>query len=78
MNKFNEVAQTVLGEAEANLETDNYYRQISDLLSKKGLRAYQYEDVMEVVQKAVVSASIKGREEGRKEGKMFAETNPFK
>jgi len=70
MNKFNKVAQTVLSEAEINPKIGNYYRQISDLLSKKGLRAHQYNDVMKVVQKAITSAF--------KEGMRVAEANPFK
>jgi hypothetical protein len=70
MNKFNEVAQTVLNEAQINPKLGNIYRQISDLLSKKGLKAHEYNDVMEVVQKALKFAF--------NEGYKAAESNPFK
>jgi succinyl-CoA synthetase beta subunit len=70
MNKFNEVAQTVLQEAEIDPRLGSIYRQISDLLSKKGLKAYEYEDVMSVVQKAIKLAF--------NEGYKAAESNPFK
>jgi len=76
MNKFNEVAQTVLGEAHKNprlvawAELEKIYRHLSDLLSKKGFKAHEYNDVMEVVQKAVKL--------GFNEGYKAAEQNPFK
>ncbi len=70
MNKFNEVAQTVLQEAKIDPRLGSIYRQISDLLSKKGLKAYEYEDVMSVVQKAIKFAF--------NEGYKAAESNPFK
>jgi len=76
MNKFNEVAQTVLDEAQVNprlvawAELDKIYRHLSHLLSKKGLKAHEYSDIMEVVQKAVKL--------GFNEGYKAAETNPFK
>jgi len=70
MNKFNEVAQTVLQEAKINPKLGNVYRQVSDLLSKKGLKAHEYNDVMEVVQKAIKLAF--------NEGYKAAESNPFK
>jgi succinyl-CoA synthetase beta subunit len=70
MNKFNEVAQTVLNEAQIDPKLGNVYRQISDLLSKKGLKAHEYNDVMEVVQKAIKFAF--------NEGYKAAESNPFK
>lgn len=64
MNKFNEVAQTVLKE-----EID-YYKQISDFLSKKGLKAYEYNEVLVLVEKAIVQALNKGHKD--------AERYPFK
>jgi hypothetical protein len=70
MNKFNKVAQTVLKEGKVDPELGNIYRQISDLLSKKGLKAYEYNDVMEVVQKAIKFAF--------NEGYKAAESNPFR
>jgi hypothetical protein len=76
MNKFNEVAQTVLGEAHKNPRLlawaglEESYRHISDLLSKKGLRAHEYNDVLEVVQKAMKLAF--------NEGYKAAESNPFR
>jgi hypothetical protein len=70
MNKFNKVAQTVLKEGQVDPKLGNIYRQISDLLSKKGLKAYEYNDVMEVVQKAIKFAF--------NEGYKAAESNPFK
>lgn len=69
MNKFNEVAQTVLKE-EIDPKTGSYYRQITDILSKKGLKAYEYNEVLEIVKKAIVQA--------RDEGYKAAEKNPFK
>jgi len=70
MNKFNEVAQTVLQEAKIDPRLGSVYRQISDLLSKKGLKAHEYEDVMNVVQKAIKLAF--------NEGYKAAESNPFR
>jgi succinyl-CoA synthetase beta subunit len=71
MNKFNEVAQTVLQEeVKIDPKLGNVYRKISDLLSKKGLKAHEYNDVMEVVQRAIKLAF--------NEGYRAAESNPFK
>jgi succinyl-CoA synthetase beta subunit len=70
MNKFNKVAQTVLQEAKINPKLGNVYRQVSDLLSKKGLKAHEYEDVMDVVQKAIKLAF--------NEGYKASESNPFR
>jgi succinyl-CoA synthetase beta subunit len=70
MNKFNEMAQTVLQEVKIDPKLGNIYRQISDLLSKKGLKAHEYNDVMEVVQKAIKLAF--------NEGYKAAESNPFR
>jgi hypothetical protein len=76
MNKFNEIAQTVLDEAQVNPRLvawaglDKIYRHLSDLLSKKGLKAYEYNDVMDVVQKAIKLAFNEGYKAGS--------TNPFK
>jgi succinyl-CoA synthetase beta subunit len=71
MNKFNKVAQTVLQE-EIKLDPrlGNVYRQVSDLLSKKGLKAHEYNDVLKVVQQAIKLAF--------NEGYRAAEANPFK
>jgi succinyl-CoA synthetase beta subunit len=71
MNKFNEVAQTVLQEEiKIDPRLGNVYRQVSDLLSKKGLKAHEYEDVMDVVQKAIKLAF--------NEGYKASESNPFR
>jgi hypothetical protein len=76
MNKFNEVAYTVLDETQMNPKlgawagSEKIYRHLSDLLSKKGLKAYEYNDVMEVVQRAIKLAF--------NEGYKAAESNPFK
>jgi len=71
MNKFNEVAQTVLQEEiKIDPRLGNVYRKISDLLSKKGLKAHEYNDVLEVVQRAIKLAF--------NEGYKAAESNPFK
>jgi succinyl-CoA synthetase beta subunit len=71
MNKFNEVAQTVLQEEiKIDPRLGNVYRQVSDLLSKKGLKAHEYNDVLEVVQRAIKLAF--------NEGYKAAESNPFK
>jgi len=70
MNKFNEVAQTVLQEAKIDSKLGSVYRQVSDLLSKKGLKAHEYEDVMDVVQKAIKLAF--------NEGYKASESNPFR
>ena len=70
MNKFNEVAQTVLKEAQIDPKLGSVYRQISDLLSKKGLKAFEQTEIMDVVQKAIKMAF--------NEGYKAAESNPFK
>lgn len=76
MNKFNEVAQTVLGEAltKSNLvawaNLTNIYRELSIILSKKGLKPVEHNEVMEAVQKAMKLAF--------NEGYKTAESNPFK
>jgi succinyl-CoA synthetase beta subunit len=71
MNKFNEVAQTVLQEEiKIDPRLGNVYRKVSDLLSKKGLKAHEYNDVLEVVQRAIKLAF--------NEGYKAAESNPFK
>jgi succinyl-CoA synthetase beta subunit len=69
MNKFNEVAQTVLKE-EIDPKIGSHYKQISDILSKKGLKAFEQNKVMDVVQKAIKLAF--------NEGYKAAEKNPFK
>lgn len=69
MNKFNEVAQTVLKE-EIDPKIGSHYKQISDILSKKGLKAFEQSEIMDVVQKAIKLAF--------NEGYKAAEKNPFK
>lgn len=70
MNKFNEVAQTVLKEAQIDPKLGSVYREISDILSKKGLKAFEQTEIMDVVQKAIKMAF--------NEGYKAAEKNPFK
>lgn len=70
MNKFNEVAQSVLGEATVDPRIGSVYKQIMDLLSKKGLKAYEQTEVLDIVQKAIKMAF--------NEGYKAAERNPFK
>lgn len=70
MSKFNEVTKSILGEAKINPEIGSVYRQISDLLSKKGLRAFEQNEILDVVQKAIKMAF--------KEGYKAAEENPFR
>lgn len=70
MNKFNEIARTVLGEAETEPTMEDLYREASQLLSAKGLRAFEQSDILEVIKKAIKL----GYDEGRK----AAESNPFK
>lgn len=69
MNKFNKVAQTVLKE-EIDPKIGSHYKQISDILSKKGLKAFEQSEIMDVVQKAIKLAF--------NEGYKAAEKNPFK
>lgn len=70
MKKFNEVAQSVLGEAQIDPKLGNVYREVSDLLSKKGLKAFEQNEILEAVQKAIKMAF--------NEGYKAAESNPFK
>lgn len=70
MHKFNEVAQTVLKEAQTDSSPSNIYREISDLLSKKGFRAFEQTEILDVVQKAIKMAYD--------EGYKAAESNPFR
>ena len=68
MNKFNEVAQTVLKE-----EMDakqSVFRQISDFLSAKGIKAFEQNEILKAVQEAMYQAYL--------EGKKAAKENPFK
>lgn len=69
MSKFNEVANSFLEES-VDPKIGSVYKQISDILSKKGLKAYEYNDVLEAVQEAIKLAF--------KEGYKAAESNPFK
>ena len=70
MNKFNEVAQTVLKEAQIDPKLGSVYREISDILSKKGFKAFEQTEILDVVQKAIKMAF--------NEGYKAAESNPFK
>ena len=66
MNKFNDVAKSVLKEA----ESENVFKKVSNLLSQKGLRAFEFNDVLEAVQEAINLAY--------KEGYKAARETPFK
>jgi len=70
MNKFNEVAQTILGEAEINPKIGDLYKKVSTLLSAKGIKAYEQNEILEIVQQAIKL--------GFKEGYKAAEENPFR
>ena len=65
MNKFNKVAQSVLKE-----ERREYYAEIANILTSYGLRAYEMEPLMDVIQEAIKMAY--------NEGKKAAESNPFR
>lgn len=65
MNKFNEVAQKVLKE-----EKREYYAEIAKILASYGLKAYEMEPLMDVVQEAIKMAY--------KEGYKAGSENPFK
>jgi hypothetical protein len=65
MNKFNKVAQTVLNESK-----HDYYRQIADILTSYGMKAYEMEPLMKIVHKAITIAFNEGYKAGS--------TNPFK
>jgi hypothetical protein len=65
MNKFNEIAQTILNEAK-----HDYYRQIADILASYGMKAYEMEPLMKIVHKAITIAFNEGYKAGS--------TNPFK
>jgi hypothetical protein len=65
MNKFNEVAQTVLKE-----EKYEFYAEIAKVLSSYGLKAYQMEPIMDIMQRAIKIAF--------NEGYKAAESNPFR
>lgn len=70
MSKFNKIANTVLKENTANPKISNVYKQITGILSSKGLKAYEQAEVLDAVQKAIELAF--------KEGYKAAEQNPFK
>jgi hypothetical protein len=70
MNKFNEITKIVLGEATINPKIGSLFRKVSDLLSAKGLKAFEQQEILDVVQEAIKL----GFNEGYKAG--F--TNPFK
>lgn len=65
MNKFNKVAQTVLKE-----EKYQFYAEMSKILSSYGLKAYEMEPIMDIMQKAIKVAF--------NEGYKAAESNPFR
>lgn len=68
MSKFNEIAQTILKE-----EMDDkkgIYRQISDLLSAKGIKAFEQDEILKAIQEAMYQSYL--------EGKKAAKENPFK
>lgn len=69
MNKFNEVAQTVLKE-EINSKIGLHYQQLTDMLAKNGIKAFEQHKILEVVQSAIKLAF--------NEGYKAAEKNPFK
>ena len=69
MNKFNEVAQTVLKE-EIDPKIGSHYKQISNILAKSGIKAFEQHKILEVVQNAIKLAF--------NEGYKAAEKNPFK
>jgi hypothetical protein len=70
MNKFNEITKTVLGEATINPKIGSLFKKVSDLLSAKGLKAFEQQEILDVVQEAIKL----GFNEGYKAGS----TNPFK
>jgi hypothetical protein len=65
MNKFNRVAQTVLKE-----EKYEHFTEISKALRAHGLKAFEVEPILELVQKAIMT--------GYREGYKAAESNPFR
>lgn len=68
MNKFNEVAQSVLKEEVEDKQ--NVYRRISDLLSAKDIKAFEQDEILKAVQDAIHQAY--------REGYKDAKENPFK
>jgi hypothetical protein len=66
MSKFNQVAQTVLKEEEKK----EYYFEIAKILSSYGLKAYEMEPLMDVIQEAIKMAYREGYKAGLE--------NPFK
>lgn len=72
MNKFNEVAQTVLKEEsnEKNSKVGVYYQKVIDTLKEKGLMSHDMIPVLDAVKQAYMS--------GYQEGKKAVEQNPFR
>lgn len=70
MNKFNKIAKTFIGESAIDPKIGSVYKQIFDLLAEKGLKAYECNEILDVVQNAIKMAF--------KEGYKAAEQNPFK
>ena len=68
MRKFNKVAQTILKE-ESN-DKQSVFRKISELLSAKGIKAFEQNEILKAVQEAMYQAYL--------EGKKAAKENPFK
>lgn len=72
MNKFNEIAQTVLKEEsnEKNSKVGVYYQKVIDTLKEKGLMSHDMIPVLDAVRQAYMS--------GYQEGKKAVEQNPFR
>ena len=72
MNKFNEVAQTVLKEDLNKQEpkVGEYYKKVIDTLKQKGLMSHDMIPVLDAVRQAYMS--------GYEDGKRAVEQNPFK
>lgn len=68
MGKFNEVAQTVLKEEIEDRQS--VYRQISDILSAKGIKAFEQNEILKAIQEAIYQAYREGFKAGKE--------NPFK
>ena len=68
MTKFDRIARSLLNE-EAD-QRQNIYRQISDLLSAKGIKAFEQDEILKTIQNAMHQAY--------KEGYKAGGENPFK
>ena len=56
MSKFNEVAQTILKEEMDDKKS--IYRQISDLLSAKGIKAFEQDEILKAIQEAMYQSYL--------------------